>query len=137
MIAAVELDQHALPGHPLPANPVLGRASAPRTLQSGVHQDPPQGGPADDDAVAFGKQFAEMGVVGTCASGTTQVDHVSHHSIGCGVGRPAAPVTMGESSCASLLVGCQDAPGLALADAHEFSRLVQGNVLREKAVENL
>ena len=44
---------------------------------------------------------------------------------------------MGEGGGASLLVGGQDAPGVARADAHEFSGLVQGNVLGEEAVQDL
>ena len=124
MIAAVQLDQHTLPGHPLPAHPVLGWAPSPRTVQSGVHQDAPQGGPADDDALALGKQLAEMRVVGTFVLRTSQVDHIGHHGIGCGIGRSTAPVTMGEGSRASLLIGYQDAPGVARrADSHQFSRL--------------
>ena len=106
-------------------------------LSPGVDQNAPQGGPADDDALALGKQLAEMGVVGTCGGGTSHVDHVGHHGIGCGVGRPAAPVAMGEGSRASLLVGCQDAPGVARADSHKFSCLAQGNVLHEEAVQGL
>ena len=46
-------------------------------------------------------------------------------------------MTMGEGSRASLLIGRQDAPGVARADSHQFSRLIQGNVLGEKAVQNL
>ena len=44
---------------------------------------------------------------------------------------------MGKGSRASLLIGCQDAPGVARADSHQFSRLVQGNVLGEEAVQDL
>ena len=54
VIAAVQLDQHALPWHPLPAHPVLGRAPSPRTVQSGVGQDTPQRSPAHVEALAFG-----------------------------------------------------------------------------------
>ena len=78
-----------------------------------------------------------MGMVGALIRGAGQIDHIGSHSVGCGVGRPAAPEAMGEGRGASLLVSGQDAPGLALADAHEFSRLVQGNVLREEAVQYL
>ena len=39
VMTAVHLDQHALPGHALPAHPVLGRAPSPRTVQPGVDQD--------------------------------------------------------------------------------------------------
>ena len=38
VMAAVHLDQHALPGHALAAHPALGRPPAPRTAQSGVDQ---------------------------------------------------------------------------------------------------
>ena len=66
------------------------------------------------------------------------MNHVGHHGIGCGVGRSAAPVAMsGEGSCASILLVYQDAPGMPGPDSHQFSRLVQGNVLREQTVQNL
>ena len=57
VVTAIHLDQHALPWHPLPANPVLGRAPAPRTAEPGVDQDALQGGPADVEALAFTEQL--------------------------------------------------------------------------------
>ena len=54
---AIHLDQPALPGHPLPAHPVLGRAPAPRTAEPGVDQDAPQRGPAHVEALAFTEQL--------------------------------------------------------------------------------
>ena len=72
VIAAVQLDQHTLSGHPLAAPPVLGWAPAPRTGQSGVDQDAPQGGPADGDTLALGQQLTEMRVVGTFVLRTSQ-----------------------------------------------------------------
>ena len=59
-------------GHPLAAPPVLGWAPAPRTGQSGVDQDAPQGGPADGDTLALGQQLTEMRVVGTFVLRTSQ-----------------------------------------------------------------
>ena len=44
---------------------------------------------------------------------------------------------MGKGSRASLLIGSQDAPGVARADSHQFSRLVHLNVLGEEAVQDL
>ena len=41
VVTAIHLDQHALPWHPLPAHPVLGRAPSPRTAEPGVDQDAP------------------------------------------------------------------------------------------------
>ena len=63
VMAAVHLDQHALPGHALAAHPALGRPPAPRTAQSGVDRNTPQGGPANVAALPFAQQLAEMGVV--------------------------------------------------------------------------
>ena len=60
VIAAVQLDQHTLSGHPLAAPPVLGWAPAP------------QGGPADGDTLALGQQLTEMRVVGTFVLRTSQ-----------------------------------------------------------------
>ena len=57
VIAAVHLDQHTLPGHPLTAHPVLGRAPSPRTAEPGVGQDTPKRSPAHVDALAFTKQL--------------------------------------------------------------------------------
>ena len=104
-MVAVHLDQHALLGHALAAHTVPGRTPAPRTAQTGVDQDAPQGGPADDDTLGLGEQLAEMRVVGTFVLGTSQVNHIGHHRIGCGVARSTAPVTMGKGSRASLLIG--------------------------------
>ena len=50
VITAVQLDQHARSGHPLATDPVLGWTAPARTAQTGVQQDPPQGGPTDVDA---------------------------------------------------------------------------------------
>ena len=57
VIAAVQLDQHALPGHALAAYPVLGRTPSPGTAQTGVDQDAPEGGPADVDALSLAQQL--------------------------------------------------------------------------------
>ena len=64
VMAAVHLDQYALPGHALAAHPAPGWPPLSRTAQTGVDQDTPQGRPADFDALSFAQQLAEMGVVG-------------------------------------------------------------------------
>ena len=109
-MTAIHLDQHALPRHALATHPVLLLAPSPRTAQTGVDRDAPQGGPADVDAVALAEQLAEMGVVSTCVPGTSRTHYAGHHGIRCRVGWPAAPVTMGEGSCAFLPVGRQNTP---------------------------
>ena len=78
-----------------------------------------------------------MGVVGSLVHRASQVNHPAPDRLGNSVGRPAAAVTMGKGSRASLLIGCQDAPGVARADSHQSDCLVQGNVLGEEAVQDL
>ena len=75
-----------------------------------------------------------MGVVGSLVHRAGQVNHPAPGRLGNSVGRPAAPVTMGKGSRTSLLISRQDTPGVARADSHQFSRLVQGDVLREHTV---
>ena len=88
--------------HALAAHPVLGRTPLSRTAQTGGDQDAPQGRPADFDALSFAQQLAEMGVVGPCVPGACQVNHIGRQGIGSCVGRPAAPMTVGQGGCAFL-----------------------------------
>ena len=103
----------------------------PRFLRRG---HAPQGGPADVDAVALAQQLAEMGVVGPCVSGTSQVNHGSCNGLGCCVGWPAATMTVSDGGNALLSISRQDAPGVASGDTHERRCLVQGHVLSEQTV---
>ena len=131
VVAAVHLDQHALPGHALAAHPVLGRTPLSRTAQSGGDQDAPQGRPADFDALSFAQQLAQMGVVGLCILGASQMNHSSCNGLGRRVGRPAAAVAVTNGDSSLLLVSRQHAPGVAWADTHQRGCLVQGHVLRQ------
>ena len=130
VIAAVHLDQHALPGHALTAHPVFGRPPAPWTAQTGVDQDTPQGRPADFDALSFAQQLAQMGVVGLCILGARQMNHSSCNGLGRRVGRPAAAVAVSNGDSSLLTISRQDSPGMPFADAHQHSSLFQGHVLR-------
>ena len=131
VMTAVQLYQHAFPGHPLTAHPVLGRASSPWTAQSGVGQDTPQGSPAHVDALAFAKQLAQMSMVGPCVPGAGQVNHRDPGRLGNSVGRLAAPVTVSDGGSAFLPVSRRDAPGVAWAQSHQCSCLVQCHVLSQ------
>ena len=102
-----------------------------------VDQDAPQGGPADVDAVALAQQLAEMGVVGPCVLGVSQVNHPVPGRLGNSVGRPAAPVAMGEGWSAVFRVIRQYAPGVARAHSHQSGGLVQCHMLSKQTVENL
>ena len=137
VMAAVHLDQHALPGQALAAHPAPGRPPAPRTAQSGVDRNTPQGGPANVDALPFAQQLAEMGVVGPCVPGASQVNHSSCNGLGRRVGGPAAPMTVGQGGCASFPASLQEAPGMAFTDTHQRSGLIQRHMIRKQAVQNL
>ena len=137
VMTAVHLDQHSLPGHSLAAHPVLGRTPSPRTAQTGVDQDAPQGGPADVDAVALTQQLAEMGVVGPRVSGTSQVNHGGCNGLGCCVGWPAATMTVSNGGSAQFPVSRQNTPGVAIGDTHQRGCLVQSHVLSEQTDQDL
>ena len=69
--------------------------------------------------------------------GTSQTHYAGHHGIGCRVGWPAAPMTMSDGSCAFLLIGRQDTPGVASGDTHQRGCLIQCHVLSKQTVQNL
>ena len=137
VMTAVHLDQHSLPGHSLAAYSVLWLAPAPRTAQPGVDQDAPQGGPADVDAVVVAQQLAEMGVVGPCVPGASQVNHSGCNGLGSCVGRLAPTVAVSNGGSAFLPVSRQDAPGVSGADTHQRGCLIQRHVLSQQTVQNL
>ena len=98
---------------------------------TGGDQDTPKGRPADFDALSFAQQLAEMGVVGPCVPGASQVNHIGRQGIGSCVGRPAAPMTVGQGGCAFLPVSRQDSPDMPFADTHQRSGLVQRHMIRK------
>ena len=137
VMAAVHLDQHSLPGHPLPTDPVFGRSAGPGTAQPSVQQDPSQGGPADVDALPFRQQFREVGVVDASVPRTSQVRHVGDWRLGRGVDRSATAVAMCQSRRTVFTVGRQNASGVAGSYSHQLGCLVQGHMLFCQAVQNL
>ena len=75
VVAAVHLHQHALAGHPLPADTVPGRPTAARALQAGGHQYAPQCGSTDLYALAFPEQLAQMSVIGIGVAALSKAQH--------------------------------------------------------------
>ena len=130
VIAAVQLGQHALLGHPLPTDSVFGWTAAPGTAQSSVQQDPPQGGPADVNAFPLRQQFREVGVVDASVPGPSQLRHVDDQRLGRGVDGLATAVARCQSRRAAFTVGRQDAAGVAGSYTHQLGRLIQCNLLR-------
>ena len=112
VMAAVHLDQHSLPGHPLPTDPVFGRSAAAGTAQPSVQQDPSQSGPADVDAFPLRQQLREVGVVDAGVPSASQVRHVGDQRLGRGVSRSATAVAVGQSRHAAFTVGRQNAAGV-------------------------
>ena len=130
VITAVQLDQHARSWHPLATDPVLGWTATAGTAQSGVQQNPSQGGPADVDAFPFSQQLREMGMIDSLVSSACQMHHVGDHRHARGGDRSGAPVAVCQGRCSFLPVGCRDAAGVACADTHQLGRLTQCNLLR-------
>ena len=108
-----------------------------RTAQSGVYQYAPQRGPADVDALALSKQFAQVGVVGSEVAGAGKAQHLGPGCLGCGVGRPATTMAVSEYGGSSPPVCRQDAPGMARAHSHQLGCLARGHLLRQQTVQDL
>ena len=137
VMTAVHLYQHSLPGHSLAAYPVLWLAPAPGLLNPALPRMRrrvvlPMSMPSRS-----AQQLAEMGVVGPCVPGASQVNHSGCNGLGSCVGRLAAPETVSNGGSAFLLVSRKDTPGVSRADTHECSRLIQRHVLSQQAVEDL
>ena len=130
-----QLLQEDLPDH-VPGGAIIYCATA-RTTQSGVQQDPSQGGRADVDAFPFAQQFAQVGIVDSLVSSAGQMHHVGDHRLARGVDRSAATVAVCQDRCSFLPVGGRDAAGVACSDTHQLGRLIQCNLLRQQAVQNL
>ena len=135
VMTAVHLDQHTLPGHPLAADTVLGRAPSPGTAQSGADQDAPQGGPADVDAVPLSQQLAQMSVVGPSVSGPNALPRPPRPPVlcwaACGTGdREPGRLRPDPGSR-------RDASGVSGADTHQCCRLIQRHVFSQQAVQDL
>ena len=118
VMAAVDLYQHALAGHPLPAYTVPGRPAAARALQAGARQYAPQRGPSDVYAFTLPEQLAQMCVIRFRVAGPSKAQHLGLRPLRRCVGRSQSTITVRECGRALLTVGCQDAPGVAYAHSH-------------------
>ena len=88
VVATVHLYQHALAGHPLPADTVPGRPTAARALQAGTRQYAPQRGSTDLYALALPEQLAQVSVVGIGVAGLSKSQHFGPQRLRRCVGRP-------------------------------------------------
>ena len=94
VVTAVQLDQHALLGHPLAAHPVLRRTPASRTVQSRFDQHAPQGSPAHVDSLSFTEQLREVSMIGSLVDRTSQMQRPAPGCFGYSIGWLAAPETV-------------------------------------------
>ena len=88
VVAAVHLYQHALAGHPLPADTVPGRPTVAWALQTGTRQYAPQRGSTDLYALALPEQLAQVSVVGIGVAGLSKSQHFGPQRLRRCVGRP-------------------------------------------------
>ena len=83
------------------------------------------------DALAFAEQLIELSMVGSLVNRSSQMHHPAHGRFGDSVDRLVSPEAVGQGCGSTLPVSRQHAPGMAQGNAHELSRLVQGDVLCE------
>ena len=76
-------------------------------------------------------------MVNSLVSSAGQMHHVGDYRLARGVDRSAATVAVCQGRCSFLPVGGRDAAGVACADTHQLGRLIQCNLLRQQAVQNL
>ena len=137
MLAALDLDQHPLPGHALASYPVARRTPPPRALDTGRGQDAPQGLPGDPDPFAFVEQPGQVAVVGVRTAVPGRLENPGGDIFGGCVARATAAVAVGQGAGAALAVGGQQSPELAPADSRERCRRTGIDLVAKVAVKDL
>ena len=137
MVAAVDLHQHSLLGHPPPAHPVLLGPAAARAADTGLDQDATHSGAAQIYALPFAKQLGQVRVVGSRVLGAGQLDHCGSLGIQEGVVRPASPVSMGQGCCSVPAVSAKEPSGVALAYPEYLGSLTNGGLVFQDVVEHV
>ena len=136
-MAAVDLHQHALLGHALPAEPVLLRPATAGAAQAGLDQDAAHRGTAQVDPLPFLQQFGEVAVVGAGVVVGGQLYHGGRRGFGQGVVGPPSPVPVGQCGGTAPAVGRQKALGVTLTYSHDLRCLGDGQVVFQHGVEYL
>ena len=131
VMATVHLDQHTLPGHPLPTDTVPRRPTAAWALQAGTCQYPLQCGSTDVYALTLPEQLTQVRVVGIGVAAFGKAQHLGSQHLRRRVGCSASTMTVSKCGCALLSVSSQNAPGVARAHSHQRGRLLQSHVLCE------
>ena len=137
VVAAVNLHQHSLLGHSLPAHPVLLRTAAARAADAGLDQDATHGGATQIYALQFSKQLGQVRVIGSRVLGAGQPHYCG--SLGCqdGIVRLASPVSMGQGGRSVPSVSIQESPRMALAYPENLGGLTDGDLVFQDVVEHV
>lgn len=100
MAAAIDLEQHPLLWHPLPAAPVPRRTAGPDRLDRRLGEDPPQRPRGDDDLLALREQLGEVRPVHPVVRRRRELDEARPQDFVEPVDRRPAAVAVGETRLA-------------------------------------
>ncbi len=137
VMAAVDLQQHALLGHPFPAYPVLGRTMLLGAGQAMAIEKAAYRLAAQVNTLPLRQHFGEVAVVESGVLVAGRDDRGGSDIFGDRVARLAAPVAVDQRGGPIPPVGSQDSPELEFTDPQKFRRLSPGKLIFHHAVEYL
>ena len=135
VMAAVDLKQHPLAGHPLTPDAVLGRPAATGARDADPRQDPADRPAAHVQALVLPQQLGEVGVVRSRVAGGGQAHHGRGDIGRDGVVRTAPAVAVGERRSSPRTVGGEEPPRVPLADAQDLGGLRDLQISGDHPVE--
>ena len=97
MAAAVDLEEHPLARHPLPAAAIADRATGPDRADRGLGEDAPQRPRSDDEPLALGEQLGQVGVIDPGVRRRRELDETRPQGFVKPIGRCPAVVAAGEA----------------------------------------
>ena len=136
-MAAVDLQQHALLGHPLPPNPVFGGTVPPGAGQTVAVEETAYRLAAQVNTFPFRQHLAHVAVVEAGVLPAGQDDHRGGDVFVDRVAGLASSVAVDQCGGPFPPVGRQDSPDLAFTDPQNFGSLGCGQLIFQHAVEYL
>ena len=123
VMAAVDLQQHPLAGHPLTPDTVLGRPAAAGTRDAGPRQDPAHRPTAHVQALVLPEQLGEVSVVRSRVAGAGEAHHGRGDIGRDGVVRTAPAVAVPQRGGSARTLGGEEPTDVAFADAQDLCGL--------------
>ena len=123
VMAAVDLQQHPLAGHPLTPDTVLGGPAAAGTRDAGPRQDPAHRPTAHVQTLVLPEQLGEVSVVRSRVAGAGEAHHGRGDDGRDGVVRTAPAVAVLQRRGSARAVGGEEPPRVSLADAQDLGGL--------------